>query len=218
MKNETFLDIAKRDLKQAQLLYRYRSDDEGDLNNIGYLLQQSIEKSLKYYLEINGVAYPKSHDIDDLLSAMPNGEFSDLEDSAAMITQMEDKTRYIKNYRLSLRKIEKVMQIAVDVIKRLDIVDDGEKTSGSKEPFYMQIFPTYDDVITMPSGWIDTSDAEDEVPSFSITINNTTYKLFIDYKAQQLRHPPKSVRYILMKNGEFFSAGNKYDEIMSKVK
>lgn len=218
MKNETFLDIAKRDLKQAQLLYRYRSDDEGDLNNIGYLLQQSIEKSLKYYLETNGIVYPKSHDIDDLLSAMPNGEFSDLEDHAVMITQMEDKTRYIKNYRLSLRKIEKVMQIAVDVIKKLDTVDDEEKIYNSKEPFYMRVFPTYDDVITMPTGWIDTSDADDEVPSFSITINNVTYKLLIDYKAQQLRHPPKSVRYILIKNGELLSAGNKYDEMMNKVK
>ena len=54
--NETLLDKANQNLNIANTLYEtYRYDDEAYLNYVGYHLQQSVELSLKFCLEINGV-------------------------------------------------------------------------------------------------------------------------------------------------------------------
>lgn len=34
--SETYLDMAKRTFRMAQKMYKYRSDDEGELNWVGF--------------------------------------------------------------------------------------------------------------------------------------------------------------------------------------
>ena len=121
--NETLLDIAKRNLYVAKLIFRQKNDDEGLLNNVGYNLQQAIELGIKHHLESNGIRYPMSHDIEELLDYVPDSDrdlFSNIDSLAGSITRMEAKTRYVKNFRLSLRIIEKVFPLAEELIQTLE--------------------------------------------------------------------------------------------------
>ena len=122
MSDDTLLDMAKSNLASAQLLYRYKDDDEIRINTIGYLLEQAVELALKHHLELSGIDYPRTHDIDSLLTLCEAGLFSEIEPWAGTITAMESKTRYIKNYRLSLRKVEQIMTIAADLIKQIELL------------------------------------------------------------------------------------------------
>ena len=115
---ETLLDIAKRNLYTEQLLWKNMGDDEGYLNIIAYHLQQAVELTLKHALELEGIEYPKTHDIDDLLNRYPGDEFDSLLPWAAAITNMEAKTRYVKNYRVSLKTIKAVFPLVETMLNR----------------------------------------------------------------------------------------------------
>ena len=115
---ETLLDIAKRNWYTAQLLWKNMGDDEGYLNIIAYHLQQAVELTLKHALELEGIEYPKTHDIDDLLNRYPGDEFDSLLPWAAAITNMEAKTRDVKNYRVSLKTIKAVFPLVETMLNR----------------------------------------------------------------------------------------------------
>lgn len=214
-KKESYLDIAKRDLRQANILFKYRSDDEGDLNNVGYLIQQAVEKALKHYIEYNNMTLLFTHDIDDLLDIAGADKFPEVKNRATTLTNFEDKTRYVKNYRLTLRVVDECLKIANDTVNEIDVLTSVIKDAPKSDERYLKVFPCYDDVIEIPQGWEDTTVLEDEVPSISINNENgDVVKLLIDYKSQSLRHPPRSSRYIMFKNGKFVKAGNDFDAMI----
>lgn len=126
MSDDTLLDLAKSNLSSAKLLYRYKDDDEIRLNTVGYLLQQTIELALKHHLETSGIEYPKTHDIDSLLALCDEDEFPEIEPWAESITAMESKTRYIKNYRLALRKVDQIMQLADKLIDQIEKLHEND--------------------------------------------------------------------------------------------
>lgn len=120
--NDTLLDIAKRNYETAELLYTYKQDDAAFLNFIGYHLQQAVELSIKHFMETHGIKYSKTHDIADLLQEIPEKYrdiFADIEDRADTITKMESKTRYVKNYRLSINVIKKIMPLAKQLMEKI---------------------------------------------------------------------------------------------------
>ncbi|MBQ7479749.1 MAG: HEPN domain-containing protein [Selenomonadaceae bacterium] len=133
MKDDTLLDLAKSNLSSAKLLYRFKEDDEIRLNTVGYLLQQAIELALKHHLETSGIEYPKTHDIDSLLALCNEDEFPEIVPWAESITTMESKTRYIKNYRLTLRKVDQIMQLADKLMVQIENMHakDGEDSQES---------------------------------------------------------------------------------------
>jgi hypothetical protein len=51
---------------------------------------------------------------------------------------------------------------------------------------YKVEFPHYDDELTLPSGWVDTSWHNDACPSFEKNINGTTYRVWCDFKDPSL--------------------------------
>ena len=119
---ETLLDIARRNLVTAKTMMKLVDADDGYLNVVGYHAQQAIELSIKHYLETHGIKYPMTHDISQLTARIPDESmelFEDIENSAANITNMEAKTRYIKNYRLSRRIVEKALRQAEALIAQL---------------------------------------------------------------------------------------------------
>lgn len=128
MNNETLFDKAKQNLKVAESIYSTIAiNDEAYLNYVGYHIQQALELSIKYMLEMNGVNYPKTHDIDQLirLANINNvnlylNEYID--DHSEMFSLWEARTRYILNYRLERRKIERSLsetKLYLDVIDKM---------------------------------------------------------------------------------------------------
>ena len=110
-KTETLLDKAVQNLNCAKALYNSELvEDEAYLNYVGYHLQQAVELSIKYQLELNGVEYNKTHDIEQLIQlAKASGVelfITDyIDDKAEMFSSWEAKTRYILNYKLEERKV-----------------------------------------------------------------------------------------------------------------
>lgn len=112
MLNETLLDRAEFNYVTALKAYKYSLGDERDLNIVGYLLQQSTELVIKHVLECNGIRYAHSYIIEDLIDdAMSKGchlAFTEqFYDFTPAISKWESKTRYIKNYTLAQKQIEK---------------------------------------------------------------------------------------------------------------
>lgn len=125
--NETLLDIAVHDLMAAKILYNHKSDDETLLNQIGYFLQQSVELSLKHHLEMQAIEYPRTHDIEDLLSLLPDQEdFEYVDNLSGKITSLESKTRYIKNFKVSKKTVDKVMKVAEKLIRDIQQKENVE--------------------------------------------------------------------------------------------
>ncbi len=50
---------------------------------------------------------------------------------------------------------------------------------------YLDVFPDYDDELTVPKGWVDSSSPEDPCPS--ITDKHKIVKIFQDYKDPEKR-------------------------------
>jgi len=113
-KSKTLFDKAVSNYNTARILRENMNDDEEQLNIIAYHLQQALEFSIKYILEINGVEYPKTHSIDQLI-AIASGTKVDLfltdyiEDHSEMFSQWEEKSRYIIGYLVEKKKIDKAL-------------------------------------------------------------------------------------------------------------
>ncbi len=89
-------------------------DDEEMINLVGYHLQQALELSLKYTLEMNGVGYPTTHRIEDLIKIAKNNNvdlhINDyIKEHDALLTSWESNTRYIIGYLIELEKIDKAI-------------------------------------------------------------------------------------------------------------
>ena len=128
MNNETLFDKAKQNLKVAESIYSTIAiNDEAYLDYVGYHIQQALELSIKYMLEMNGVNYPKTHDIDQLirLANINNVELylnEYIDDHSEMFSLWEARTRYILNYRLEKRKIKRSLtktKTYMDVIEKM---------------------------------------------------------------------------------------------------
>ncbi|MEY8335816.1 HEPN domain-containing protein [Lachnospiraceae bacterium 47-T17] len=132
--SETMLDRAFTNYNAAKVLLVNMSCDEMFLNLVGYHLQQAVELTIKFLLEINGVRYPKIHTIEQLI-ALGNENDVDMhkceyvEDHAEMFTAWESKSRYIMNYKLEQKKIERAV---MEVEKFLQSVRSAEQSDATQ--------------------------------------------------------------------------------------
>lgn len=125
MNDETLLDKAKQNVNVAKMIYNSSKGDEIYLNYIGYHLQQAVELAVKHGMECFGIEYPRTHDIEQLIlkckdEGIDIGVTDYVDDHSEMFTQWEAKTRYIKNYRLESRKIEKALEEVPKLIESID--------------------------------------------------------------------------------------------------
>lgn len=113
--SETLLDKAISNYNVAVMIRNQMGSDEAYLNYIGYHLQQAVELNLKYQLEMSGIEYPKTHDIDQLLRIGKENNADLLvteyiEDHSEMFSLWEARTRYVLNYHLEERKIDAALK------------------------------------------------------------------------------------------------------------
>ena len=129
--NETLLDKAVQNLNCAKILYNSELlEDEAYLNYVGYHLQQAVELSIKYILEMNGIEYSKTHDIEQLIQLASESNvdlyISDyIYDKAEMFSSWEAKTRYIMNYKLEKRKVSNAI---IEVEKYIKVLLEHKKS------------------------------------------------------------------------------------------
>jgi hypothetical protein len=71
--SKTLLSIAIGDLSTAKTLLS--ANDPGRVENILYMIQQSVEKSLKAVLVYKQIAFPLVHDLGILIALLPADEY-----------------------------------------------------------------------------------------------------------------------------------------------
>lgn len=181
--------------------------------------QQSAEKALKAVVIKTGSVKDfdslKTHKIEELLlmiSELKDREdYEELLEDAAYLSAFAVIRRYPDSpYEPSKCEVvdamncnKKIYNIAVDILL-------------SYVPLYLQIFPDYDDIINIITGWNDTSNVNDYMPSMSYNLpNSSLLKLTIDYKNPSFRHGNK--RYTLYLDDKIKKSSNSMDVIMHEV-
>ena len=107
------LRIAKGDLDSAQALL---NANIGRVENILYIIQQGIEKSLKAVLCFHQVPVIHTHDLDALLSDLPEGVQPPHDSLLSSFNQYATIRRYEEgSEELSMDDLKKAFQIGVDV-------------------------------------------------------------------------------------------------------
>lgn len=111
---QTLYDKATANFRSAKIILAHADDDEEQLDVIGYHLQQALEFVLKYLLEQNGIEYPKTHDIEQLIRLGNNSDIDlylteYLEDHAEMFSQWEARSRYVIGYAIEAHKVERAL-------------------------------------------------------------------------------------------------------------
>lgn len=100
------------------------NENEEMINLVAYHLQQSVELSLKYTLEMNGVSYPNVHRIEDLIRLAKNNNINlhineYIKEHDALLSSWEANTRYIIGYLVELEKIDKAIEELEKYLKDL---------------------------------------------------------------------------------------------------
>ena len=176
-KNETYLDFADRELKAAKIIYNHRTEDEAFINIVAYHLQQSVEHALKHRLEMKGINYPKSHDIELLLNLQESDFFPDIYPWAGSITLMESQTRYIKNYRSSLKTVDSIMELTERLIKHIkkeELIAEVNKIPEKRRKIYQEAGISFDHLLLCAEeGWT----ADELSKGYAICISNGEYDI-----------------------------------------
>lgn len=114
-KTNNLLDKALTNYDAAKIIRNsIKDENEEMINLVGYHLQQSIELSIKYTLEMNGVEYPSTHRIEDLIKIAKTNKINlylneYIKEHDALLTSWESNTRYIIGYLIELEKIDKAL-------------------------------------------------------------------------------------------------------------
>ncbi len=113
MKEKTMLDLALTDYNAAVILFNNlkNASDESLINMASYHIEQAVEKTIKFLIENDGYEYPRTHNIETLISfADENGVDLMLNDyiidHAEMFSSWEAKTRYLLDYLVDIKKVE----------------------------------------------------------------------------------------------------------------
>lgn len=127
--NETLLDKAEANIRVALLILTQDYDD-AMVNFAAYHVQQSYELMYKHILERNGIKYNFKHDIQQLLDSCISNNLifpynSYIADNADVITNMESKTRYIKNYSVSITTVKHAISAIRPLLETAKILNEA---------------------------------------------------------------------------------------------
>ena len=105
--------------------YKYLSVDDAFIDECCYNLEQAIEFSLKYLVEMNGIPYIENHDIRAQINVLKKLQiFIPYEDElrrlASTINSWEVETRYNDNFVALIEDIDECMKIADKLIDYCD--------------------------------------------------------------------------------------------------
>ena len=140
MTNETLFDKAERQFNVALMIRESMGEDERYLTEVGYHLQQAVEQTIKYLLEMQGVSYAFSHDITYLIRLAEENDADIclteyIDEHSEMLSSWEANTRYVLNYTLELRKVDAAIENIEAYLDKVSekIRQELEEENGDKE-------------------------------------------------------------------------------------
>lgn len=108
---KTLINRALADIRVAELLVK--SSDEYDMDVAAYHLQQAVEKILKQYLELRGIQYSKSHNIELLSEQCDDKNITAiLGGKEFMLTSWEAGSRYAGNFKVAQNQLINSLELS----------------------------------------------------------------------------------------------------------
>jgi HEPN domain-containing protein len=115
---QAWIGKAENDLKNIELVLPY---EDAPLDTVCFHAQQAAEKYLKALLTFLGTAFPKTHDIPELLLLLPEdsqvpssvGDMSDVADAAVGVRYPGDPEEYDRGVAEELVSKAKIVKAAV---------------------------------------------------------------------------------------------------------
>ena len=107
-----WVDKAENDLKNAVNTLKMGEDCPTD--TVCFHAQQTVEKYLKALLVLQGIDFPKTHDIEDLIALLPEGFRPALSEAdQGLLTDYATTTRYPGDYEpVSLSEARRAVAMA----------------------------------------------------------------------------------------------------------
>ena len=136
------LSKAKRSLEMAKIAYNKMNVDEFYREECCYSLQQTIERTLKYILEIKGIVYPLKHNIAPLIKnveALGVKVSKVLSKNTKMIDSWEAESRYSDNFYELKQNIEEVFKAAEELITIAENIEIPEYKLNIKEQITVKL-------------------------------------------------------------------------------
>ena len=134
----TLHDKAGSDIRMAVLALK--QDDELDLQQAAYHVQQALEKTIKFFLEVNGVHFRKTHNVALLCELLPENQSvlseSDLDfiyTRSDTIAKWENEVRYDTDYMATRRQVIPVLEFTAMVHERVRKWYENYSTSVEPE-------------------------------------------------------------------------------------
>jgi len=119
------LSRAKVKLENAETNFLKIGQDDAFLDETCYNLQQSIELTLKYIVEMNGEEYIETHDVRAQLNILAKNKieipFEDkIRNMASTINSWEAESRYNDNFTAVIEDVNEAREIAKEIIAFAD--------------------------------------------------------------------------------------------------
>lgn len=119
------LKRAKVKFRNANNSYTMIAEDDAYLDDCCYNLQQAVEMTLKYVVEMHGEAYVENHDVRAQLNKLsrlgvtvPHQE--ELRSMAVTLNSWESESRYKDSFLATIDEIDNVRGYADDLIQYAD--------------------------------------------------------------------------------------------------
>lgn len=132
------LNRAKVKLHNALRDYDEIAQDDAYLDDCCYNLQQAIEMSLKFIVEMHGEAYVLNHDIRAQLNKLDNlgvniPHHSELRNMAVTLNSWEAESRYKDSFLAAIEDIDAAKTYAIDLIRYAGECFAEDDKSGKNE-------------------------------------------------------------------------------------
>lgn len=113
--HKDLLSIARGDLGSAKILFLHHSDDARN-ENVAYMAQQTMEKSLKAVLVYKKIAVPLVHDLGVLIAKLPDDLNPDFGYELSELTLYATIRRYEEGaYSPTKDELEEIIKLAEKV-------------------------------------------------------------------------------------------------------
>lgn len=141
---------AKINLERAEDAYKRMSIDELYRDECCYQIQQAIEKSLKYVLEVNKISYKFKHSLKPLIDIVENLSIkvpNDIKDKVDMLDSWESESRYNDNFYALKKDIEIEIQATSILIKEIEDKANKPPITGENLELKLKaLFPNREDI------------------------------------------------------------------------
>lgn len=112
--------ITKLDI--AELAWSRRNMDDTYVDDACFNIQQSMEMTLKYLIELSGNLYPKSHRIESLISVLDGigasaPQVDAIRNKAALYSAWEAESRYLDDFSALSSDVLEAIPLAKDLIE-----------------------------------------------------------------------------------------------------